>query len=1057
MSTAGYALEHFYYGQPLANGQPQGDLQLLASSAGVTQEHVREAMQIGRVPPLAGHPDGSWALLRGRSQPFLLVQAQRNAAGQGMRHVIFVPVDVLRLLSGNIKALAALVETDMPTLPEPGTAVDLLVMPSGSAPATEDQEDALLALMNATRDRFDVIEGLLAALIGGKPIVITQAPPQMRERLGLVEGLLALLPPPARFGVTFATHATAATQIDVQIRFMGEDEALPANALHYVWGARDLSGQAPHSEYSRFIKSQLRLDITLVVERTATLAPIAAWRIKQGDALSEALGYASRRLRVDDALSNNQPVDAPEVAKILTNDTTLSDDLRAIYVQHLLAFALALDEMEHADLLAVVVRGQPDMERVIIRQMSAELDRGKAERVYHTLTRWLLNPLGFNGMLWIDLFHRAALEYAEILVQAGDEARLTQLLDQLRENYLELQTNTIFPQLIRISMPLGTRSPELAQMLFVLAASTLPTNRWQQFVNLPHLAAHLSADTQRLLKHLSAFDPSAPPFGLLNHAAASFGETWQPLMLIRLAEVAALATRYDLFDMDSLPALAAAAATDWGARYDQTLRWIVRNFYSDNLLTSLGAKSASYLAQILLARRAYAELTDQLLRQRRLLYAAENKQLAFAAMIRRVFAETPLPVAEVPAALQALEAGGIKPLALILAHTGALESHKWSAALDDVATHLVTLLGQQRMVIEVLRPDVLTDLVKYYVERRDTAAAVRVANLIAVPAARRGESGIAPLVDLYRVLDWDEPSRAAGIDALRYFVRHCSEPVAARGVARFGNDLGPAVREKLEATFVLRRLLGGDLTEHADVLHVAAGLLYDFGSAYVDRSNVPTIQLLVGDLHSLNGGLDDSERVALADEFLELGRSVNALASQHRRAHPRENNQRITGLLGGQGEVSSVLDIFWVMGGYFAQGQRAIPRVERPVEPHPMGGRAAPLLLQDLQAINALFKAALRALVAIERVSLSAATIQQEIESQWGAIDLQARRALVRDLAVDLQRIPEMILISTDKADDKALQDTSSLARRLDKNMQRPENVLDLCRFVYGYFKTRVV
>ena len=52
LSSAGYALEHFYYGQLFYQGKPHGELRLLASSPGVKTEHAAEAINEARLPPL---------------------------------------------------------------------------------------------------------------------------------------------------------------------------------------------------------------------------------------------------------------------------------------------------------------------------------------------------------------------------------------------------------------------------------------------------------------------------------------------------------------------------------------------------------------------------------------------------------------------------------------------------------------------------------------------------------------------------------------------------------------------------------------------------------------------------------------------------------------------------------------------------------------------------------------------------------------------------------------------------------------------------------------------
>ncbi len=78
------------------------------------------------------------------------------------------------------------------------------------------------------------------------------------------------------------------------------------------------------------------------------------------------------------------------------------------------------------------------------------------------------------------------------------------------------------------------------------------------------------------------------------------------------------------------------------------------------------------------------------------------------------------------------------------------------------------------------------------------------------------------------------------------------------------------------------------------------------------------------------------------------------------------------------------------------------------------------------------------------------------MESLWSDIALYERRVLVRDLAIDLQRIPELMLIITERVDAKSLLENNSLARKLDANRQKPDNTLAFYRFMYGYFRSRI-
>ncbi|MEO8397078.1 MAG: hypothetical protein ABI700_29055, partial [Chloroflexota bacterium] len=212
MSQATYALEHFYYGQLFYQGKPQGELRLLASSPSVKTDHVEEAAKEAGIPPMPGAPNGSWSLIRGQSTPFMVVQAQIGTRGQTMRHIVLMPVEILRALGGNLTALSTLVEIQMPAYEQVGATIPLLQLAQAGLPEAEAQEASMLALMTATRDRLDVIESLLAAIIQGVQIIVKGAPNDLTQRIGFIEGLLALLPPPARFGVTFATHTLPSTR-----------------------------------------------------------------------------------------------------------------------------------------------------------------------------------------------------------------------------------------------------------------------------------------------------------------------------------------------------------------------------------------------------------------------------------------------------------------------------------------------------------------------------------------------------------------------------------------------------------------------------------------------------------------------------------------------------------------------------------------------------------------------------------------------------------------------------------------------------------------------------
>ncbi|MCK6579699.1 MAG: hypothetical protein L6Q98_16520 [Anaerolineae bacterium] len=1048
----GVLLEHFYYGQLFYQGRPQGELQLLASSPGVSSEQVEEALNASRIPPMPGVPNGSWALVRGKSLPFLLAQAQIGSKGQSMRHVILMSPEGLRGLGGNLTALSRLVEGQMPTYEHVGNTVPPLTF-SPTPPSGDDQQRALLALLGAARDRMDVVEALLSALIQGVQIVVRGAPNDLGTRAGFIEGLLALLPPPARFGVTFATHTLPSTRVDAQVRFY-TDEPLPQNALIYDWEKGQVDGKRTPDEYSKYIKSLLRLDLQMVVDQTLTLTPVAGWRLKRGEALAEALTYAARRMVVDAAVTNNQPIEAAEVARILAEDPTLDEATSAAYVRHLLAFALVLEEIEQTDLLSLVVRGKPALERVILQQMDDALGVGKADRVYRVLARWLSNPFGFSGMYWVEMTQKATIAYAEQLAQRRQIEALNAFLRHVRKNQWNIEVSGIIPQLIEVALPLASLNESLAANVFALGASALPGDRWRRFVTLKPLIEKLPEGLKRLAAYLNNDDRTIPPVGLMAQIATEFGEEWRPLMITRLIEAALLAERRDLIDAAALALLARAAPVDLGSQ-ETTYLWIVRSLSDDATVQRLGPAAAHHLLRILLLRGRYDELAAGVMRQGRLIYPPD-KQMQFANMLRALFHDTRIEVAAVAPALSALSTQGLKPLPLAMAYYGALEQHNWPPGLDEAATELTRLVFSNRLILEAIQFELIIELLDYHVRRRDENYIARVTSLIPAAAIRRGDSAIDALVRIYRSLDWSAEIKATGLDMLRRYIRLSGDSFAPKVIAQLKLDLGAEVSAALEATHIMRRLIGGEeLADYAYSLHTTAKFLYDTGLTYTDRGNLPSVPSLMSDLDSLNGNLTDAERRAIANAILDVGRALVVLSDRHRRFHAKDTDEQIQTQLDGAGNVETIFDIFRVMAGYFGRGRRLSVRTDRLLTNHPLGDRAAPALMREVQQINRLLKTALRAFGEDEKIALTPAAIRGELESLWAVIALYERRTLVKDLAIDLQRIPELALMITEKADVRTLQD-SGVAKRLDMNRQRPENTLEFYRFVHGYFKARV-
>jgi hypothetical protein len=1049
-----FMLEHFYRGQWVRGGTPEGEPRLLASSAGVKPEQVAEAIQLALIPPQPDSERGGVALVRGKGGVFYFVQARIGAAGEHITHVVLLPSELIRTLSGNLQALLPLIQPTMPTYDSAGSILALLPF-TADPPAAPQQTSAMLALMSATRDRIGTIETLLAAVITGTPLLIQGAPPELETRLTAIEGIMALLPPPARSGVTFATHAAPPRRAETAITFYPDGET-PEGALVYRWNEPNVAGEKPTDDYARYITSQLRLDTALVLEQTNALTPVAGWRIRRGDSLGEALRYAAMRLRIDNAVLGNQPVELDDAAQVLADDPTLTDELRLAYVNHLLKLALPLEALDHLRALGRIARGNPDLENVLLGQIEEALNANvHAGAIYRALVDWVATGTGFTGMFWTEQIQRAAKLYADALVKAGDTAALATFLREAAAAPASAQVAPTLPTLLEKALPLASEDGTLAQAVLMLAAVAYASDRLLRLFAERSLVAKLPLSIARFQPYVLGAGKGESTQVLAN-AAGALGDEARDVLAIRFAELAILQDQPQLVDAAALELLAHAAASEWGDPFDQTLRWVVRNLATEPSLRILGEEGARSLMRILLARRAYNDFAASLTTFGRALYIGEGGQASLGDFTRAIFSNLSLDAAATLAALRALAANGLKPLPMMNAYYGALQADHWSPALSAAAADLNTLVLNNQLLASQLPVPMLLALVQYHVKRADPPSAVRVAELLPEIAAKDGDGGSNAMLRLCGLLRDDEAMRAVAVNLVRRYVRLLPLSVDRRAAARLSEKLGVKVRSALDATLLLKRIFDGlPIEEYAGYLHVTAQFLSDTASAYVDKERQPGIKILLSDLDSLNGGFTPDNRRALSREIIELGRGIVTIAARHKTLRPRTTDAQIDQLVAGELDASAPLDVMRIMGGYFSRGKRVNSRIEQTMGGHPLAARPAGDVLTHTEVALRLLRAFAKALPNEGRWTVSAAALRDELESVWEDVPLGERRQMVQDLARDFQRLPELILFIAERGNPRVLQEDERGARKLDLGEKKPESTLEFYRLVSGYFRAR--
>jgi hypothetical protein len=473
---------------------------------------------------------------------------------------------------------------------------------------------------------------------------------------------------------------------------------------------------------------------------------------------------------------------------------------------------------------------------------------------------------------------------------------------------------------------------------------------------------------------------------------------------------------------------------------------------TDEALKQLEPPGPTYVLQILLACGAYSELANEMLHQARLLYPGDA-QNEYVSMVRRLFAETTIPTDNVPVALQTINDGGIRSLPLAMAYIGALEGHEWSSALDPVSEQTTQLLFDFPAILEVIPPNAMIALLRFHMKRKDVQNTIRVAGLLPGVAVREGSKGVNLIGRMYKMMDWDERIRIAALELLRRFVRLARDEDARAAITAFGREFGVNIQQALEATYALKKLMDSvELVEYADFLHVAAQFLHDTTLAYEDKTKIPTIGALLNNLDSMGGSITNDERRAIAADVIAMGRAILVLGDQWQSNKGRDSEKYIDGLLQNKTAPASILDVFWIMGGYLTKGKRYPLKLQTSGTAHPLGERAASTLRDDVKIVNELLRSATRAFPPDKKLTLSVEAVRGEMDSLWGDISLAQQREIVRDLAVDFQRVAELTAHIAVNGSAKALEE-GGLSRKIEEAKQQPKNTLELYRFLSGYFK----
>jgi len=1039
-----FALEHFYYGQLVHHHKPQKDMRLLAKSAQISDEQVAEAVRYALATPSTVLAQGTWALVRGRKTPFFIVQSQKGVDGQLTMHFIVVPSDVLRSLAGNIKAMSELIQDMLPVYNQLGNDLVPLTLTNPEPIPTTEQVDELLELMTYTKNKMNTIENLLAAVINGLPLVIINAPQEAHLRVSFIQGLLTLLPSSTRYGVTFATSSDSKTQLNLQLRFVDSDTA-PNGTITYDWVSGKIIGNIPQDDYSHFIISQFRLDPSLVIQQTETLTPIAGWRFRNGDSLASALSYASYRTKVDKSVTTNQPVEVADVSKVLSDDPTLTPELRVAYSRHLINLSLAIEDMQFAAPVAVMLHNNEALAHEIHQQMSNALNDGLAYLIYETLFNWMGHPLGPQGHNWIDLTYKAALAYLDELIEDQDHEAIDEYVDSIQSAPTGVAVGKVVPDVLAKLMPQIEYDQQIAMPLLSLAIQHIPKDELRQVLSNPTFRTYMPQTMLTFLSHLyNQQMPPAPP-GTLMAAVESLSTKSRKDALLKFTEMAGDNKRIDLVDAEALQSLFNTTQSSEPIDHVGFLLELTTNLI-DSELKSLSDEGPQYLLQIYYALHQYDLLAKNMIKVSRDFFGID-RQFDYIAMVQKLFASVKITANEATTVLVAIRRNGIKGLPYLTATVGILEGTDWSNNLERIAEEAIIIISENPRYLEVIQPATILGILEYYVRQNNIDKAIEIGRFIPDVAANRGDAGPPTIRRMLKMMSRDRRGRSMSFEYLRSYIRKSDSSIARKAVRHFGKGVSKEAHRKLEVAYIMSRFFGGiDLITYSEFLEVAVALLKDTAEAY--HNNRPTIGDLQQMIDTIRTGFDLDDRELLGKLQVEVGKAIVSLYDQHRNAGSRGE----TGRLKSSENFTSILDIFMIISSVAGNKQRYRSELEHFKEEFPFGTRTGLEILDQSDLTNNILRSPMTAMPIDKPIKYTTADIKDEIESRFLLIPENIRDEVRLSIAKNLQILVFLVNHIGKEGDPRALSD-STLSSRLDE-AQRPRSTLEFYRYIYGYFNS---
>ena len=850
-------------------------------------------------PMSAGDDSSAIGVFKGPETDFLLARTQNFSVGdepQAIYQNILLPDDVLGMLSGNVNYLLES-SGELKPLPKQTEPLPPLEMPP--VPTwTPTKRFELFSDFLDEDTNMDQIFDLLGAALDERQVVVVGVDPRMEQRLKLVQGLMMLLPTPARSRLTFSTHVNNAAQAKGRIVFAdepGETSRWLVDFENHVFP----DSESVASPYIEFLKSAWTGNFQALIAELRT-TDLLAHQLMHGQTLQAGLSAVAERYSHDQQVLAGEIVSSDNLKRILDESPPPDPELRRQYVRRLFNHCLEERDTEAVEQLSDLVSDEQ------LIDMLNETVNDEPDAVYF----FLRTRLGEEADdAWLTLLHSAAALSLQVAITDGDTETLMSWLRLISREPASYQLGEILRNGVLAAQERTHEDSELGHHLLTFVCKRAP-----------HLIDTLLTDTQFI-------QALAVPIG---SAIRDFDSDALTETLALSREVGLVVMRQMLDADDKIEGVFTSAQINhlWDAYVNNALGNLPEKYQPAKIIASIIGDDSKHLMPVGIERL----FTNLIVAGEDDLYIELATRLSQSGQLEQnlinIYATNALPLDTVLAQTNQLqETDVLSPQETINIYQRLAASRDWDAESVPLVDGITRQLRQDHDLTVPI--DIMWRMLAVAGETQsEVVARVMTRRILQYVAELDDENQPTDALNrLDHLLEWSASARNYMLGWMREYAQEQSLAQLQRiERALEGNKRLDEAHAIVETTIALRKMLGTrTVEEFARDVDTAYAVLLGISDSFdpVNKQSVNFDELTMqGELDSQDSSLSPDERSVFANNLKELAQLIISMSDHRRKASLIRSEEDIDRqLLSGEQSPGSAIDTMkWLSG--FLNGAR---------------------------------------------------------------------------------------------------------------------------------------